>query len=63
VGRDLPVLFERKGRNPGQVVGRSPYLQGVHATGPERLIGQIVSVRIEGAARNSLAAAAVLEPA
>ena len=31
VGRVMPVLFERAGRHPGQLVGRSPYLQAVHA--------------------------------
>ncbi len=54
VGRTLPVLFERPGRHPGQLIGRSPYLQAVHATAPDRLIGQIVPVRIESAARMSL---------
>ena len=66
VGRVLPVLFERPGRHPGQLIGRSPYLQAVHATAPDRLIGQIVPVRIEAAARMSLAGALVseeLEPA
>jgi tRNA-2-methylthio-N6-dimethylallyladenosine synthase len=55
VGKILPVLFERKGRHPGQLIGRSPYLQAVHALAPDRLIGQIVPVRIEDAARMSLA--------
>ncbi|HSV02347.1 MAG TPA: tRNA (N6-isopentenyl adenosine(37)-C2)-methylthiotransferase MiaB [Phenylobacterium sp.] len=54
-GRTLPVLFEKPGRRPGQLVGRSPYLQAVHAAAPERLIGEIVPVRIEGAAGHSLA--------
>ena len=65
VGRTLPVLFERPGRHPGQLIGRSPYLQAVYATAPERLIGQIVPVRIEDAARMSLAGALAqeLEPA
>ena len=54
VGQTLPVLFERKGRHEGQVVGRSPYLQGVHAEGPDRLIGQIVPVRMTGSSLNSL---------
>jgi tRNA-2-methylthio-N6-dimethylallyladenosine synthase len=67
VGKVLPVLFERPGRHPGQLVGRSPYLQAVHATAPDRFIGQIVPVRIESAARMSLAGALVetaeLEPA
>jgi len=63
VGRTLPVLFEKKGRHAGQIVGRSPYLQGVHVSGPDRLIGRIVTVKIESAAPNSLAGALVHEPA
>ncbi len=63
VGRTVPVLFERPGRKAGQVLGRSPYLQAVHAEGPERLIGQIVPVRITEAARNSLGAMVELEAA
>ncbi len=61
VGKTLPVLFERKGRHEGQIVGRSPYLQGVHAHGPDRLIGQIVPVRITGASLNSLTGELALE--
>ena len=63
VGKTLPVLFENPGRHPGQVVGRSPYLQAVHAEGSDRLIGQIVPVKIKGAAKMSLAGALELEPA
>ncbi len=63
VGQILPVLFERPGRNTGQLVGRSPYLQAVHADAPEALIGQIVPVRIETAARMSLGGVLALEPA
>lgn len=59
VGKVLPVLFERVGRHRGQLIGRSPYLQAVHALAPDRLIGQIVPVRIEAAARMSLAGALV----
>jgi len=55
VGRVLPVLFEKPGRRGGQVAGRSPYLQAVHCEGPERLIGEILPVRIVSAGRNSLA--------
>jgi tRNA-2-methylthio-N6-dimethylallyladenosine synthase len=63
VGRTLPVLFERPGRHPGDVTGRSPYLQAVHIKAPERMIGQIVPVRIQSAARMSLAGEALLETA
>jgi tRNA-2-methylthio-N6-dimethylallyladenosine synthase len=55
VGRTLSVLFEKTGRQPGQIAGRSPYLQAVHCQGPGDLIGQIAPVRIEAATRNSLA--------
>jgi tRNA-2-methylthio-N6-dimethylallyladenosine synthase len=53
-GRVLPVLFEKPGRKKGQALGRTPYLQPVHADGAERLIGRIAEVRIEAALPNSL---------
>jgi tRNA-2-methylthio-N6-dimethylallyladenosine synthase len=57
VGRVLPVLLEKPGRHPGQLVGRSPYLQAVHlAAAPERL-GEIVPALIGEAGPNSLAGA------
>ena len=62
-GRTVPVLFERPGRHAGQIIGRSPYLQAVHAEAPQRLIGQIVAVRIASAGSNSLAGAVELEAA
>jgi tRNA-2-methylthio-N6-dimethylallyladenosine synthase len=55
VGRILPVLIDKPGRNAGQVGGRSPYLQAVHMDGPTRLIGQIVPVEIVARGNNSLA--------
>jgi tRNA-2-methylthio-N6-dimethylallyladenosine synthase len=54
VGRKLKVLFEGRGRKPGQIAGRSPYLQAVHAEGPSELIGEIVEVDILAAGPNSL---------
>ncbi|MEO1205189.1 MAG: MiaB/RimO family radical SAM methylthiotransferase [Pseudomonadota bacterium] len=56
VGSTTPVLFEREGRQTGQLVGRSPYLQPVHAIGPAALIGQILDVQITAATQNSLTA-------
>jgi tRNA-2-methylthio-N6-dimethylallyladenosine synthase len=61
VGRTLPVLLERPGRHPGDLTGRSPYLQAVHIRAPERMVGQIVPVRITSAAKMSLAGEAALE--
>jgi tRNA-2-methylthio-N6-dimethylallyladenosine synthase len=63
IGRVLPVLVSGPGRRPGQAHGRSPYLQSVHFDGPAELIGEIVSVRIDGASQNSLAASAALAEA
>ena len=48
------VLFERHGRHPGQLVGRSPYLQPVQATAADNLIGRIVRVTVTEVASNSL---------
>jgi tRNA-2-methylthio-N6-dimethylallyladenosine synthase len=54
VGRDLPVLFEKPGRHPGQIIGRSPFLQAVHCDGPLDRIGAVETTRIIGSAHNSL---------
>jgi tRNA-2-methylthio-N6-dimethylallyladenosine synthase len=55
VGREMPVLFEKRGRHRGQLIGRSPYLQAVHAAAPERLIGTLVPVRLVRVDTNSMA--------
>jgi tRNA-2-methylthio-N6-dimethylallyladenosine synthase len=62
-GKTLPVLFEKLGRYAGQLVGKSPYLQAVHVIAPDRMLGQIVPVKVESAARNSLAGVLEMEPA
>jgi len=56
VGKTLPVLLERPGRLDGQLVGRSEYLHGVHASIDRAKIGDIVNLRILGADTNSLRA-------
>jgi len=48
------VLFDKIGRYPGQIGGRSPFLQAVHCEGPASLIGQIAEVRVIKGAQNSL---------
>jgi len=55
VGRTLPVLFEKGGRRPGQLIGRSPYLQSVHAEASPDMLGRVVPVEISGFGPNSLA--------
>ncbi|MBV9061936.1 MAG: tRNA (N6-isopentenyl adenosine(37)-C2)-methylthiotransferase MiaB, partial [Alphaproteobacteria bacterium] len=54
-GLTMPVLFEKRGRWPGQAVGRSPYLQPVHVEQAGHLIGTLADVRISRAMPNSLA--------
>ena len=58
VGRVLPVLIEKPGREPGQVAGKSPYLNAVHLPGGPELVGRVVEAEITAAWRNSLAARA-----
>jgi tRNA-2-methylthio-N6-dimethylallyladenosine synthase len=59
VGKVFPVLFERLGRRSGQLIGRSPYLQSVHAEAEPSLLGRILNVEISGAGTNSLAGVVV----
>ena len=63
VGRTFAVLFERPGRHPGQIVGRSPYLQPVQIEAPTSLIGAIASITITEVSSNSLFGALAREPA
>src|ERR1044072_2780618 len=53
-GLPLDVLMEKPGLLPGQLTGRSPYLQAVNVMAPQSLIGDIVSVRITELGTNSL---------
>jgi tRNA-2-methylthio-N6-dimethylallyladenosine synthase len=55
VGATVPVLFAEPGRKPGQIVGKTPWLQSVYAEGPPRLIGRIVDTRLTEGHANSLA--------
>jgi tRNA-2-methylthio-N6-dimethylallyladenosine synthase len=54
VGQRLEVLFEKRGRRAGQVIGRSPHMQSVFAEGPESLIGALAEVEILAAEPHSL---------
>jgi tRNA-2-methylthio-N6-dimethylallyladenosine synthase len=62
LGRTFDVLFEREGRHPGQIVGRSPYLQPVPVTAPSSLIGTIARVEITEVAGNSLFGVLIQKP-
>jgi tRNA-2-methylthio-N6-dimethylallyladenosine synthase len=54
VGQTLTVLLEKKGRQDGQLIGRSPYLQSVHLEAPENLFGSFVDAKILSVGPNSL---------
>ncbi|MFQ6550034.1 tRNA (N6-isopentenyl adenosine(37)-C2)-methylthiotransferase MiaB [Aestuariibius sp. 2305UL40-4] len=54
VGRDVSVLFERAGRMPGQMAGKSEYLQAVHVEGDGIAIGDLRRVRVTASGPNSL---------
>jgi tRNA-2-methylthio-N6-dimethylallyladenosine synthase len=54
LGQTLDVLFEKPGKHPGQLVGRTPYLQPVQAMAPAGLIGEIVPLTIVEVGSNSL---------
>ena len=55
VGREVKVLFEKPGRLPGQMGGKSEYLHAVHVHAPDAERGQIARVRVTESAANSLA--------
>ena len=59
IGREVGVLFEKPGRLPGQMVGKSDYLHAVHVSAPDAKVGDLVRVKITGSAPNSLAGALV----
>jgi tRNA-2-methylthio-N6-dimethylallyladenosine synthase len=53
-GRTFDVLFEKPGRHPGQLVGRSPYLQPVQVMAAPSMVGEIAAVTITEISANSL---------
>src|SRR3984893_5635572 len=54
IGTTVDVLFERAARNPGQIVGRTAYLQPAHVMASPDIIGKVLPVKIESLERYSL---------
>ena len=54
VGSRLDVLLEGPGRDPGQLMGRSPYMQAVHVEADDTFMSEIVIAEITAATSNSL---------
>jgi tRNA-2-methylthio-N6-dimethylallyladenosine synthase len=59
VGRRFGVIFDKPGRHPGQLIGRSPYMQGVNAYAPPECVGRLTQVEIVDVGPNSLRARVV----
>lgn len=59
VGKIMPVLFESKGRHKGQLIGRTPYMQNLHAELSNDFLNKIINVKITEATTNSLSGKAV----
>jgi tRNA-2-methylthio-N6-dimethylallyladenosine synthase len=57
VGLTMPILFDRKGKREGQLVGRSPYNQSVFVEASERLLNTLNNVKISEGFDNSLTGA------
>ena len=55
VGRHVNVLFEKPGRLPGQMVGKSEYLHAVHVADAGARAGELARVEIVESGANSLA--------
>jgi len=55
VGKRTSILIEKPGRKPGQLVGKSPWLQSVHVYADGARIGDMIEVDIVSAGPNSLA--------
>ncbi len=55
LGRSFDILLEKPGRQPAQLIGRSPYLQSVVVNAPPAGIGDLIRVTITAVGPNSLA--------
>lgn len=54
VGKVMPVLFDMKGRHKGQLIGRTPYMQNLHAELGKECLNRIINVKITDTTTNSL---------
>jgi tRNA-2-methylthio-N6-dimethylallyladenosine synthase len=54
IGTTVDVLFERAARNPGQIVGRTAFLQPAHVMASSEIIGKVLPVTIGSLERYSL---------
>jgi tRNA-2-methylthio-N6-dimethylallyladenosine synthase len=62
IGNIVDVLFERSARNPGQIVGRTAYLQPAHVMASPDIIGRVLPVKVQSLERYSLLGELVRAP-
>ena len=62
-GMEIDVLLDRAGRHPGQLVGRSPFMQPVHVRDSASLMGRVVRLKITEVTANSLTGELLAAPA
>ena len=53
IGKDTQILIDRKGRLPGQMIGKSPWLQSIFVE-TDAVIGDMLDVTVTHALPNSL---------
>ena len=56
VGKSFDVVLERRGRHPGQLIGRSPYMQSVYVSAPDEMLNSVQRLTMVTAHGNSLGA-------
>ncbi|MFN4154722.1 MAG: tRNA (N6-isopentenyl adenosine(37)-C2)-methylthiotransferase MiaB [Paracoccaceae bacterium] len=61
VGREVTVLYEKPGRQPGQMVGKSDHLHAVHVDDATGRVGELARVRVSASSSNSLSAVRISE--
>lgn len=54
VGKIMPVLFDMHGRHKGQLIGRTPYMQNLHADLGKDCLNRIINMKVTQATTNSL---------
>lgn len=54
LNKTMPVLFEKKGKHAGQVIGKTPYGQSIVVVAKEDIIGSILQTKVSDVLANSL---------
>ncbi len=56
IGKEFDVLLTEKGKERGQLLGYSPYMQGTIVKAPTKMLGEIVHVKVVAASATALKA-------